>query len=643
MMPSGVPEGNHVIASYNMSWASGAGYYGDNVPKSASEAIFLKRATKPYEFWDNAYDKLMAFTKMRLPSAIGLQEMVKWYGIDKIKNTEMIEENYYLSIGCIPVTGGGEACLVTLTHKRLGPPVHTYIKNLSTTNTDARPILIVHTSKDYILVNLHAPHGNEATVRSTIKSHFYQFLVESDMLNKYNSNKVYVMGDFNMTESNITDLNGLELEDFTLMPGTNLPVKSCCHVSEDSKLPNYKMTGDYCLGVNVLIGMMIVPSKPDAEGRSVASDHEMVWASFYEKPIKAAAPPAPLPYVPAGVKTPAAVPFHMKKVINKYDKYIPKDIPNGFEVRPVPMGEEMLPAYVTTLPKGTLLFRGVRSKETIAQDMGGLINEKTKEYCCSPSYASYFYPFPFFDEAVGVYYSHFIIYVLVTDVKIMCCISPAPFSFSDKTREPGFTSCDKIPRSSCQEDQRSYDMCLTDAFKRTNADVVGIMGFSAIDKGNQMRLAEGKIKQYKNYFNTYLDSHSLKPGIPEIALFPFRSTLAAPFVHEIPNIKEYISKFVYVLNFVPLYTEERTTANIKKAMDDLMSPTGLNGKRAKVNKETGFYQLINFSGVPFPEADSPRFTDPAFRFVRPAPGLAGGNRRTFRRRNRTKNIRKHIV
>ena len=968
-MPSSVPHPNqaHVIASYNMSWVSGAGLVGDKVPTWASEAIFLKRATEPYQFWDKAYDNLMKFITDKNPSAIGLQEMVKGYGVEKIQDTPYIKENYNVSIGCIPIAGGGgEACLVTLTHKRLGKVLATYIKNLSPPEKkDARPILIVYTLGGYILVNLHAPHDTEDTVRKAIKFHFSVFLQTNNIVNdttdekdiekrdewvEYDPNKVYVMGDFNMIHSEITDEKGLQLQnDLTVIPGTNLPVNSCCHDSEDSKLSNYNMTGDYCLGLNVATPLMIVPSETDEDGKSVASDHELVWASFYYTPIKAAPDPLPdsgpvplsalvpknlkfksvaiagnhvygiqnssykpfysgenqllapppeyanqlldispseesvvvidangmlggwakkqsslglpkvevkriatgswvtlaikldgtvvafgtdlahqvsglppdlkakaiaskygasyaikedntvvgwgdnfmavpegikakiiavsknvviatdlddklfgwggpspllsalptaisatsislsddhglfitsngyvgawgnntlgqtdvpfglkgksisagkgcsfavtetgeiigwgkrpsygdpnwitafyengillnpptpgippalgipsAPGIPSvvdryGVKSPAAVEFNVKKIVNVYDKYIPKDVPKGFEVRPVPYRDEILPAYVTTLPKGTLLFRGVTSTGTMAEDMGGLFKRDSKTYCCNPNFAPYFYPFPFFDEVIGNIYSHFIIYVLVTDVKVLCCIAPAPFSFIDKAVGAGFTSCAAIRASLCQELPRTYDTCLTDEFKQANTDVVGIMGFSTIDKPYLMEAAEGKLKQYKNYFNTYLDSRSLIPSIPEIAMFPFRSTLAAPFVHEIPDVKEYISKFVYVLNYVPLYTEERNRENIQKAIDALMSPKGLNGKKAKVNKETGFYQLINFSGVPFPEADSPRFTDPAFRFVRPAPGLAGGNRRTFRRRNRINNTRKHIV
>jgi hypothetical protein len=104
--------------------------------------------------------------------------------------------------------------------------------------------------------------------------------------------------------------------------------------------------------------------------------------------------------------------------------------PAGFTLLPYTdtsgLEPEETSVYVTTLPKGTVLYRGVETTDKLYDDLYGVRTEDGS-YCLPPEYNVFFYPFPFADVIVGNEggYSHVLVYVTLRDIKLATFLSPA--------------------------------------------------------------------------------------------------------------------------------------------------------------------------------------------------------------------------
>jgi len=268
----------HTVVSYNMSWASATGYYNKDIDahkEKISEYTFLKRATKPHQFWNQAVHHLMTFMKMMKPSVVGLQEM-----IDATPGANQIISNPYVQTNYNHVLGkAGVAYVLTLWDKSLGELKVHYNEDLE----KGRPISIIYTTKDYLLINLHAPHlkHDEAALTALINKHFNAFLARNHKVMKsMNPSKLYVMGDFNY--GGFKNTNRLVLGGHSLTTGTRKEIKSCCYGKKSPILCKYRRGGDYCMGAYPVHPLTVFPSPSDVDGGSTASDHELVWATFEE-------------------------------------------------------------------------------------------------------------------------------------------------------------------------------------------------------------------------------------------------------------------------------------------------------------------------------------------------------------------------
>lgn len=70
----------HVIATYNMSWATDSNESLDSIKMKASEYAFASGNPNPDNrraYWENAKDLLKKFINEKKPCAVGLQEMNK--------------------------------------------------------------------------------------------------------------------------------------------------------------------------------------------------------------------------------------------------------------------------------------------------------------------------------------------------------------------------------------------------------------------------------------------------------------------------------------------------------------------------------------------------------------------------------------
>jgi hypothetical protein len=283
----------HVIASYNMSWASATGLFKDDVDKrrsKPSEAGFLRRARKKHEFWQNAFDHLMSFIKKKEPSVIGLQEMIQ-DNPGGLQIINAVKDDYYHLLYCV-----SGACILTLWKKSLGKIDKKYSVDLE----KGRPMSMIYTTKKYLLINLHAPHLNRdaySVIRKyllinlnpsyshngladLIDIHFKRFV--GTISEPLDSSKIYIMGDFNYDGINRSHPFILN-DSIRLSTGTDREIKSCCYGSRATTPHDYPRGGDYCLGQYPVVPLHIIPSPIGSDHGSIASDHELVSATFRTK------------------------------------------------------------------------------------------------------------------------------------------------------------------------------------------------------------------------------------------------------------------------------------------------------------------------------------------------------------------------
>jgi hypothetical protein len=335
----------HTIASYNMSFASDMGaiigsekhFIKQGLEKLGQEdkrALWKNAAKLVKHFWDNEENA----------SAMGLQEMNQRVevrkknqafdgGVEAIK--ELLNDSSLSYNVCGQATPFGVPTLLTIWKTdKLGSEVQQYCADLTydPPKQSGRPISIVKTDKGFVLINLHAPNalmqsrGGMKELRAAINEHLTRSAIEIN-----DPKKLFIMGDFNDPLFGINDENPLEIGGHELKTGSGA-IKSCCFnfnsscpeglfnssdepatldglvaeprscfirktgvpetdedvpksapriMGERGLLENYRFTGDYVLGKNVVSGLKIYrPPGFGADGYSTESDHEMVYATF---------------------------------------------------------------------------------------------------------------------------------------------------------------------------------------------------------------------------------------------------------------------------------------------------------------------------------------------------------------------------
>lgn len=266
-------------------------------------------------------------------------------------------------------------------------------------------------------------------------------------------------------------------------------------------------------------------------------------------------------------------------------------VPEGFEVVPF----EGKDVYVTTLPKGTLLFRGVNDLSKIHEDIFGVL--QGEKYCLPPNYNVFFYPFPFADSAVGEY-SHLLVYVVMNDIHLATFISPSPMVRGDRYQTKGnpIVSCANIPQNEhgCNLAGRDYDPCFAPAFRKTHAGVSGMIAIANMDRRNFMKIVtdytvDTPLRNHLNkYLTTYVDATG-NPGIPEIILYPFVGRPGEDIRHsKKQKIKEWYKTFADIASYRVWCTMERTDDGILDFLETVTTE-GLHKSVVKLDKRTGFY------------------------------------------------------
>lgn len=240
----------HAIASYNMSWV---GDFGD-IPSFASEKhfhsnnknpnkrmYFLNAVKNALDFWNNMQENA---------SAIGFQELNNRALVrqqpgkaDFQGGYEMIEEVFYsashrdidtahyTSVHRLPETC--PTVLLVWNRQKLGSKVQHYGRETNSAVL-GRPILIVLTSKKYLLITLHAPNdpadsmAGMPKLRTDLQTHF-QAACQQFGLKTVSANKIMIMGDFNDPFTGLHNGAALTLGGVPFTYGNAPAPKSCCY------------------------------------------------------------------------------------------------------------------------------------------------------------------------------------------------------------------------------------------------------------------------------------------------------------------------------------------------------------------------------------------------------------------------------
>ena len=244
------------------------------------------------------------------------------------------------------------------------------------------------------------------------------------------------------------------------------------------------------------------------------------------------------------------------------------------------------------IPKGTVLFRDMKTTETLTSDFAGMLVDN--KFCLHENYNVFFYPFPFIAGTVGAY-NYTVIHVVMRDLKLVNLILPSKFSRdSRKTKTGGIVSCDNLEEQ-CGVSGRAYDPCVD--YTKVPKDVSGMIAIAKADAEtlNSQKLSFRHLAN--KYFATYKDSRNIV-GVPEFILHPRIDN--TPQTETIPDFKPWYSSNKSKFNYNYLHVMKKDTDKVRALMDDFMSERGLDlgddePYHLKINKKTGFFQIEEFS------------------------------------------------
>lgn len=236
------------VITYNMSWAT-------QINKTlGSEADFVKECKRLYkeggiQCTNNAIKKLGKLPKIHL---MGLQEVNSKIE-PKIKKVQSCLTKHIR--GKLKKSDGNIVSVSILYDPKIfGRITDEYTFNLRNED-DPRPCLMVLTSNNFLLINLHSPWETE-TIGKTIQTKLSENTKFSRSIKP--DTKIIVMGDFNDDKSLITKQKPLVIFDKIKVTHNktkkelNESLKSCCWHEKDHKYGHFDSPGDYILTNNQL-------------------------------------------------------------------------------------------------------------------------------------------------------------------------------------------------------------------------------------------------------------------------------------------------------------------------------------------------------------------------------------------------------
>ena len=266
----------HLVGTYNISFAPDAGYDPNNsAHQFASETTFAKGRLKSddiREFYDNAIKRVETIFDEPDFSVIGLQEIndtadkrnpahpenpkyipgTKVLGEKKLKEIVETYTQKQLELSfdsSVEKEGSGEGIAIIWNKTKLGTEIAHKLVNMrhpineegyeKDPNKDSRPMLMVLTDKNYLLVNCHARNDPGASARTMkdianfISENSLKFLEENNKSKEEQNEilrKTFIMGDFN---DRFDGLQQIEVANETFKYEGKAP-RSCCYNRDSS-------------------------------------------------------------------------------------------------------------------------------------------------------------------------------------------------------------------------------------------------------------------------------------------------------------------------------------------------------------------------------------------------------------------------
>jgi hypothetical protein len=342
-----VASGTHIIASYNISFASGLGLDPRRPDVFESEGNFLMKNVEEQKeqetidfkkYWSNALTNVISLWNDKHPCFMGFQEMNQndEFGGTKtlIDEIQKINPNTVCEICEIAAPNNGKTSVMSVWDTTiLGAKTQSASYDLGEGDGPygiGRPICIVLTDKNILLVNLHAPNKPDFSktgyteietrinnrinefINTIENKKFVDILITGDFNDRYNG-----LGKIDNTGGELTlKINNEELK----VKYNGVAPKSCCYnwdsacsdvrktsvtgaknvaavtcsvpsdkilagpnkdgktrssMGEEGNLTNYRYTGDYCFSTNPSGNLEIY--NPNNRIVSSESDHEIVF------------------------------------------------------------------------------------------------------------------------------------------------------------------------------------------------------------------------------------------------------------------------------------------------------------------------------------------------------------------------------
>ena len=272
------------------------------------------------------------------------------------------------------------------------------------------------------------------------------------------------------------------------------------------------------------------------------------------------------------------------------------------------------PQYETIIiPKGTLLFRGINSTDTLTSDFAGML--KNGKYCLYDNYNVFFYPFPFISMTIDKY-KHMCMHITTRDLTLVNLILPSKFNRSNKGRGiGGIKTCSKM-KLNCDVKGHPYDPCVD--YSIVPKEVAGMIGIAENDAETLAKHKAFFSDWTNKYFTTYKDSRGLI-GVPEIVLHPLIEKVdkTEPITDFEAWYRANKSKFNY--NYIHIFNNEEMSTS-QELMDQFLSEKGLDlgddePYHLKINKKTGFFQIVELS------SNLEELISPDFKSIKKSPDL----------------------
>jgi hypothetical protein len=257
------------------------------------------------------------------------------------------------------------------------------------------------------------------------------------------------------------------------------------------------------------------------------------------------------------------------------------------------MGEAEYETIV--IPKGTLLFRGIDSVESLVNDFAGIRKGNTNQFCLTANYNVFFYPFPFVANSVNEDYESIVVFVTSRDLQLINLILPSKFHRADRdTGKGGITTCSKV-KMGCGIQGQKFDPCVN--YDEISTDVSGMIAIAEADARTLKDMKEDFEKWNGKYFTSYKDSRGAV-GVPEFILHPLKDN--AEKTENITDFQPWYKKNKDTFNYKFLHILDNEPKIIQEFMDEFLSKDGMDlGDEEpyflKMNKKNGFFQVQELS------------------------------------------------